>query len=34
MGMRSVLTHQAHGPELKLIIPLTPIEILDKRIHF
>ena len=33
MGMRSVLTHQAHGPELKLIIPLTPIEILDKRIH-
>jgi glutamyl-tRNA synthetase len=33
MGMRSVLTHQAHGPELKFIIPLTPIEILEKRIH-
>lgn len=33
MGMRSVLTHQAHGPELKLIIPLTPIEVLEKRIH-
>jgi glutamyl/glutaminyl-tRNA synthetase len=33
MGMRSVLTHQAHGPELKFIIPLTPIEILEKRIR-
>ncbi|MGZ3809124.1 MAG: hypothetical protein ACXVCE_13635, partial [Bacteriovorax sp.] len=33
MGMRSVLTHQAHGPELKFIIPLTPIEILEKRIQ-
>ena len=33
MGMRSVLTHQAHGPELKFIIPLTPIDILEKRIH-
>lgn len=33
MGMRAVLTHQAHGSELKLIIPLTPIEILEKRIH-
>lgn len=33
MGMRSVLTHQAHGPELKFIIPLTPLEILAKRIH-
>lgn len=33
MGIRSVLTHQAHGPELKFIIPLTPIEILEKRIH-
>lgn len=32
MGMRSVLTHQAHGPELKFIIPLTPIDILEKRI--
>jgi glutamyl-tRNA synthetase len=33
MGMRSVLTHQAHGPDLKFIIPLTPIEILEKRLH-
>lgn len=33
MGMRSVLTHQAHGPELKFIIPLTPIEVLEKRIQ-
>lgn len=33
MGMRAVLTHQAHGPDLKFIIPLTPIEILIKRIH-
>jgi glutamyl/glutaminyl-tRNA synthetase len=32
MGMRSVLTHQAHGPDLKFIIPLTPIEILENRI--
>jgi glutamyl-tRNA synthetase len=32
MGMRSVLTHQAHGPDLKFIIPLTPIEILEKRL--
>ncbi len=33
MGIRSVLTHQAHGPDLKVIIPLTPIEILEKRIQ-
>ena len=33
MGMRAVLTHQAHGPELKFIIPLTPIDILEKRIN-
>jgi glutamyl/glutaminyl-tRNA synthetase len=33
MGMRAVLTHQAHGPDLKFIIPLTPIEILEKRIQ-
>jgi glutamyl-tRNA synthetase len=33
MGMRAVLTHKAHGPDLKFIIPLTPIEILEKRIH-
>jgi glutamyl-tRNA synthetase len=33
MGMRAVLTHQAHGPELKFIIPLTPIDILINRIN-
>ena len=33
MGIRSVLTHQAHGPDLKFIIPLTPIEILENRIN-
>jgi glutamyl-tRNA synthetase len=32
MGIRSVLTHQAHGPDLKFIIPLTPLEILESRI--
>ncbi len=32
MGMRVVLTHQAHGTDLKFIIPLTPIEVLEKRI--
>lgn len=33
MGMRAVLTHQAHGTDLKFIIPLTPLEILEKRIQ-
>lgn len=33
MGMRSVLTLQAHGPELKFIIPLTPIDVLEKRVN-
>lgn len=33
MGMRSVLTHQGHGADLKFIIPLTPIEILEKRVR-
>jgi len=33
MGMRAVLTHQAHGSELKFIIPLTPVEVLEKRIQ-
>jgi hypothetical protein len=32
MGMRAVLTHQAHGSDLKFIIPLTPLEVLEKRI--
>lgn len=33
MGIRAVLTLQAHGSDLKFIIPLTPIDILEKRIH-
>lgn len=33
MGMRAVLTMQAHGPDLKHIIPLTPIEVLAKRVN-
>ena len=32
MGMRGVLTGEAHGPELKLEIPLTPIKVLKNRI--
>jgi glutamyl/glutaminyl-tRNA synthetase len=32
MGMRAVLTHQAHGPDLKYIIPLTPLSVLRERI--
>lgn len=32
MGMRAVLTHQGHGSELKLIIPLTPVDVLEKRL--
>lgn len=32
MGMRAVLTHQAHGTDLKFIIPLTPIDVLIERI--
>ena len=33
MGFRGVLTGQNHGPDLKVLIPLTPIEILRKRIN-
>lgn len=33
MGIRAVLTLQAHGSDLKFIIPLTPIEVLEKRIQ-
>lgn len=33
MGMRGVLTGKEHGPELKFIIPLTPLPILQKRIQ-
>ena len=32
MGMRSILTGKEHGPELKLLIPLTPFEVLKKRL--
>lgn len=32
MGFRGVLTGQNHGPDLKVLIPLTPIEVLKKRI--
>lgn len=32
MGIRAVLTLQAHGSDLKFIIPLTPIEVLEKRL--
>lgn len=33
MGMRAVLTLSAHGPELKLIIPLTPLSTLKRRME-
>ncbi len=33
MGMRAVLTAQGHGKELKFILPLTPSEILKKRVN-
>lgn len=32
MGVRVVLTLQTHGPDLKQLIPLTPIEILISRV--
>jgi glutamyl-tRNA synthetase len=32
MGFRGVLTGQNHGPDLKVLIPLTPIETIRKRI--
>jgi glutamyl-tRNA synthetase len=32
MGIRAVLTLQAHGSDLKFIVPLTPIEVLEKRL--
>lgn len=31
MGMRGVLTGEAHGPDLKFIIPLTPVNVLKAR---
>jgi glutamyl-tRNA synthetase len=33
MGLRAALTGQGHGPDLKFIIPLTPIAVLKKRIQ-
>ena len=33
MGFRGVLTGQNHGPDLKVLIPLTPIETLKNRIN-
>lgn len=33
MGFRVVLTGQNHGPDLKVLIPLTPIHILKKRLQ-
>ena len=32
MGLRGVLTGQNHGPDLKVLIPLTPVNILKKRV--
>lgn len=32
MGFRGVLTGQNHGPDLKVLIPLTPVSVLKKRI--
>ena len=32
MGMRGVLTGKDHGPDLKFLIPLPPIEVLSERI--
>lgn len=33
MGFRVVLTGQNHGPDLKVLIPLTPLPVLKKRIE-
>jgi glutamyl-tRNA synthetase len=33
MGLRGVLTGQNHGPDLKVLIPLTPVSIIKKRIE-
>lgn len=33
MGIRGVLTGQNHGPDLKILIPLTKVDILKKRIQ-
>jgi glutamyl/glutaminyl-tRNA synthetase len=31
-GIRAALTGQEHGPDLKLLIPLTPVAIIKKRL--
>lgn len=33
MGMRVVLTGMTHGPDLKALIPLTPLNIIEERIN-
>lgn len=33
-GVRAALTGQEHGPDLKFLIPLTPVSILKNRIEF
>lgn len=33
MGMRGVLTGKAHGPDLKALIPLTPLDVIKKRME-
>ena len=32
MGLRAALTGKGHGPDLKFLIPLTPVEVLKKRL--
>jgi glutamyl-tRNA synthetase len=33
MGVRAALTGHDHGPDLKFLIPLTPVSVLKNRIH-
>jgi glutamyl/glutaminyl-tRNA synthetase len=33
MGVRAALTGHDHGPDLKFLIPLTPVHVLKKRIQ-
>jgi hypothetical protein len=32
MGVRATLTGQDHGPDLKFLIPLTPLSVIKKRV--
>jgi glutamyl-tRNA synthetase len=34
MGLRSVVTGRLHGPELKYLLPLIPVAVLQKRLSF